>query len=220
MSPLLPFLLAALPAAPPTVTLPAEVPARPGRIAAIRAETDGQAVRWVLASTDADLVPLPADGKTALFCSPAAGRYVVFAWTAAGDVPSEAARCVVVVGDAPAPPPLPPTDPLTSDLRRLLAADPTPDKATHVAQLAAVYREAVKYAAHADVATAGDLAARIRTAASSLLPADALTTVRKRLAEEIAKTLPDDGEKPLDADTRKRAAALFARIATSLEVSP
>jgi hypothetical protein len=214
---LLPLLLAALPAAPPTVTLPAEVLARPGRIAALKAETDGQAVRWVLAAGDADLVPLPADGKTALFCAPTAGRYVVFAWTAAGDVPSEAARCVVVVGDTPIPPP---TDPFTADVRRLLAADPTPDKAAHVAQLAAVYREAVKYAAHADVATAGDLAARIRAAANSLLPTDALTAVRKRIAEEIAKTLPDDGEMPLDGDTRKKAAALFGRIATSLEVSP
>lgn len=220
MSPLLPLLLAALPAAPPTVSLPAEVPAKPGRIAAIKADTDGQVVRWVLAAGDADLVPLPADGKTALFCAPAAGRYVVFAWTAAGDTPSEAARCVVVVGDTPIPPPPPPTDPFTADIRRLLAADPTPDKAAHAAQLAAVYREAVKYAAHADVATAGDLAARIRAAANSLLPADALVAVRKRVAEEITKTLPDDGEKPLDADTRKKAAALFGRIATSLEVSP
>ena len=217
MFPLLPLLLAAPSAAPPTISLPAEVSAKPGRIAAVRADTDGNVVRWVLASADADLVPLPTDGKTALFCSPTPGRYVVFAWTAAGDVPSEAARCVVVVGDAPSPPP---ADAFTADIRKLLAADATPDKAAHVAQLAAVYREAGKYAAQADVATAGDLAARIRAAVSSLLPADALTAVRKRLAEEIAKTLPDDGEKPLDADTRKSAAALFARIATSLEVSP
>jgi hypothetical protein len=183
----------------------------------LRAETDGAVVRWVLAAGDADLVPLPTDGKSALFCSPVPGRYVVFAWTAAGDEPSDAARCVIVVGDAPQPPSPPPVDPLTAEFRRLLAAEPTPDKSAHLMQLAAVYREAGKYATQADVATAGDLAARIRAAVNLLLPTEALTSLRKRIAEEIAKVLPLDSDKALDAETRKKAAALFTRIATSLE---
>lgn len=232
MSLVLPLLIAATVTAAPTrdpdsprVTLPEEVSARPGRIVRVQAVSDGKAVCWVLASDAADLIPLSADGKAALFCSPTPGRYVLFAWTAGGDVPSEAARCVVVVGDGPTPVPVPPApppapaDPLTADFRRLLAADPAADKIGHLAQLAAVYREAVKYAANADVTTAGELAARIRAAANSLLPADALTAVRKRVAEEITKALSDDGDKPLDADARAQAAKLFARIATSLEAA-
>jgi hypothetical protein len=123
---------------------------------------------------------------------------------------------VVVVGDAP-PPKQPPADPLAAEFRRLLADDPTPDQPAHLAQLAAVYREAVKYADHPDVRTAAELAGRIRTAAASLLPADALVPVRKRIAEEIARHLPVDGDHPLDAATRKMAANLFDRIATALE---
>lgn len=206
----------------PTISLPAEVKAPAGRLVKLAATTDGKFVRWLLMSEEADLVPFP-DGKTALFCAPKPGRYTVLAWTAAGDVPSEAARCVVVVGDAPGPPPQPPqppqppVDPLVAEFRKLLADDATPDKPAHLAQLTALYREAVKFADHPDVKTAGELAARIRTAAATLLPADALVAVRKRIAEEITKELPVDGDAPLDPATRRKAALLFARIATSLE---
>lgn len=201
----------------PTISLPAEVAARPGRFCTISAETTGKAVRWVLATEDADLVPVPPDGKSALFVSPKAGRFVLFAWTASGDVPSEAARCVVVVGEPPAPDA---PDALTTELRALFAADPTAEKAAHLAQLAAVYREAVRYAENAEVRTAGELARRIRTAASTLIPATSLVAVRKRVAEEIMRHLPDDGEHALNAETRQLAAKLFTRIATSLEAAP
>jgi hypothetical protein len=197
-------------AADPTVKLPAEVAAQPGRIVTLKASTEGKLVRWALASDDADLIPFP-DGKTALFSSPKPGRYLVLAWTAAGDVPSEAARCVVVVATAP------PTDAFVADLQKLFADDKTSDKLAHLAQLAALYREAVAFADNADVRTAAELAARIRAAAGSLVPADALVPLRKRLAEEIGKSLPLDGEQTLDPTTRKKAAELFDRIAAALE---
>lgn len=202
---------------PPAVMLPAEVNAAPGRIVQLKAETTGRSVRWALASDDADLIPFPG-GKVALFSAAKPGRYLVFAWTAAGDEPSEAARCVVVVGSPPGPGP--PTDPFAAELQRLFASDPTPDKAAHRAQLAALYREAVAFAKRPDVRTAGELAARIRSAAAALLPADALTNIRKRIAEEIAKTLPVDGDRPLDPATRSAAGHLFDRIATALESIP
>src|SRR3954470_13873563 len=66
----------------PAVRLPAEVRARPGRLVRLAAETDGKMVRWASA--------------------PAPGRYRVLAWTVVGDVPSEAAVCVVVV-EGPGP---------------------------------------------------------------------------------------------------------------------
>ena len=66
---------------PPTITLPPEVTAQPGRLVRLTATTDGKLVRWQLASNEADLVPFP-DGKTALFCSPKPGRFTVFAWSA------------------------------------------------------------------------------------------------------------------------------------------
>lgn len=197
----------------PSIKLPAEAKALPGRILQLKAETTGKHVRWFLLSDDADLVPFP-DGATALFSSPKAGRYTVLAWTAAGDVPSDAAKCVVTVGEPPAPPP---ADPFVTDLQKLYAADAAADKAKALAQLAALYREAVAFAATAEVATTGDLAARIRAAGSTLLAADALVGVRKRIAEEITKELSADAEKPLDAATRTKAGKLFDHVAAVLE---
>jgi hypothetical protein len=211
---MLPLVFAAV-AGPPTISLPPEVNAPPGRIVKLSATTEGKLVRWQLAGDDADLVPFP-DGKTALFCSPKPGRFTVFAWTAGGDEPSEAAKCVIVVGEGPPPKPV---DALAAEFRKLLAADGTAEKLAHLVQLAALYREAAKYADHPDVKTAGELATRIRAAAASLLPADALISVRKRIAEEIAKELPVDTDAALDATTRRKAAALFLRIATSLEAA-
>ena len=208
---LLPLAIAQMPS--PAVKLPSEIKGLPGRIVRLTAETAEKNVRWYLVSEDADLVPFP-DGKVALFTAPKPGRFTVLAWTAAGDIPSDAAKCVVVIGDPPGPVPV---EPVARDLRKLFADDSTSDKSKHVAQLAALYREAIAYAEKAEVATAGDLAARIRAAASTLIPADALVGIRKRVAEEIAKELPADGEKPLDAATRAKAAKLFERIATHLE---
>ncbi len=198
----------------PSVKLPAEVAGQPGRIVQLKAEATGPHVRWFLVSEDADLVPFP-DGKVALFSSPKAGKYTVLAWTAAGDVPSDAAKCVIVVAGSPAPPPIP--SPFARDLQKLYADDATADKAKPLAQLVALYREAVAFAEKADVATTGDLAAHIRAAGGTLLAADALVGVRKRIAEEIAKELSTDADKPLDAATRTKAAKLFEQIATHLE---
>jgi len=206
-------LLFAAAAGPSAISLPPEVAAPPGRIVKLTAITEGKLVRWQLAADDADLVPFP-DGKTALFCSPKPGRFVVFAWTASGDEPSEAAKCVIVVGGEPGPKPV---DALADEFRKLLATDATADKFAHLVQLAALYREAVKYADHPEVKTAGELATRIRAAAGSLLPAEALTAIRKRIADEIARELPIESEAALDAATRRKAAQLFARIAASLE---
>src|SRR5437762_12251327 len=95
----LPLLLTGLTAnacADPVVKLPAEIKAKPGRLLKLQAETGGKLVRWVVCSDDADLIPF-GDGKSAIFCAPSAGRYRILAWTAEGDVPSEAAVCLVVV---------------------------------------------------------------------------------------------------------------------------
>src|SRR5687768_17332652 len=133
------FLLILAAAGPPTISLPPEVAAPPGRIVKLTAVTDGKLVRWQLAGDDADLIPFP-DGKTALFCSPKPGRFTVFAWTAAGDEPSEAAKCVITVGEPQPIPPPKPVDALAAEFRKLLAADSTAEKLAHLVQLAALYR--------------------------------------------------------------------------------
>lgn len=211
----------AIPADPgPVVKLPAEATAKPGRVLRLSAETTGTTVKWAIASDEADLIPLDAEGKSAIFTTPTPGKYLVLAWTAKGDVPSDVARCwVTVLGDPPRPP-VPPTPPgpvdqLTSDLATLYVADPSPTKATDAKQLAAVYREAVGFVDRADVATVVDLANRVKAAAASLVPATSLVPLRKRVAEEVAKVLTFDG--PLTPESRAAAKAAFGRIAAALE---
>lgn len=200
------LLLAAVEPAPPPIRLPAEVAARPGRLVRLEADTPAPHVRWLVVG-DADLVPLPGT-KSAVLVGPAPGQLLVFAWTAAGDVPSEAARCVVRVGD-PAPPP----DALAADLRAAFAADPSPQKAAHARQLTSAYRQAA--AAAGSARTAGEVYAALRHAVS--LPADALVGVRRRLGEEANKALAFDPDAALDAKSRAACVQFFTRLAGLLE---
>jgi len=196
-------------AEPSGVLLPAEVNAAPGRLVQLKAETNGTLVKWALASNDADLVPFP-DGKLAVFAAAKPGRYLVLAWTASGNEPSDAARCVVVVGDAK------PVDAFASEMQKLFDADVSPDKPQRVRQLAEVYRSAKGFAEKPEVRTVGQLAERLKATASAL-PPDVLMPLRTRIAEEIARTLPADAAKVLDAKERRTAVQLFGRIATTLE---
>jgi hypothetical protein len=211
---------------PPDVT--SEVKARPGRIATIEAKTEGKAVRWAIGDpdADADLIPLTADGRRVLFSSPVTGRYHLLCWTADADGPSDAARVLVIVGDAPPVPPTPPVppappvpaDPLTGELQALYAVDATPLKAAHMKQLVALYSLAPQ---HVDAAaTAEELAELVRKASAALLPPDAIFEVRRRVAAEVGKTL-GDGFRPLTPELRLVAKAAYARVAKSLsEVKP
>ena len=201
------FALALQCAAPVGVALPAEVQVPPGRVVVLKAETAGEVVRWATLADGVDLLAFP-DGKSAVFCSPVAGRFTVLAWTAAGNVPSEAARVVVVVGT-----PKPAANDFAAELRSLL----TTADAGHVKTLAAAYRAAAELAGKPDIATAGELAERVRAAVRGALPADALGAIRKRIAIESAARLPAGPDAPLTAEIRASAAKLFAEIATTLE---
>jgi hypothetical protein len=201
------------PAEPPAVVLPAEVNAAPGRAVVLKATSPGKQIRWLLPSSDADLVPFP-DGKTAVFAAPKPGRYSVYAWTAAGDVPGEAARCVVVVGE---PVPVPPENRFERDLLAAYAAEPAADKALHAKALAAAYREIEQLLRGGAGTTPGDVAAKLRACVEARLGADALRAVRSRLGEEIGKRFPADAEAALTPAQRADLAAAFARVAALLE---
>jgi hypothetical protein len=203
------------PSPPPTI--PTELTVRPGRIASIQATTSGATVRWLVIGDHYDLRPLPPDGKETLFVAPNPGRYLLFAWTSDVNGPTEAARCVITVAE---PPPPPQPDALIRELAELDAQDRTPDKARHRRQLAAVYREAVRFTERGELTTTGELARRLRSAVQALLPDGTLEPVRQRIAQEIRKTLPDAAEQPLTPAVRQAAVQLFTRIATALESIP
>lgn len=198
--------------------LPAEVKAAPATIAEVRAETTGKVVKWVALTPGLSVRPID-DGRVLLVSGPA-GRYELLAYTALGDVPSDPARCVVVIGEPPGPnpkPPEPPPDSLRAKLKAAFDADPAPPEAKreHAKDLAALYRAAAKLAEDSAVPTSGELLRRVRDAAGTLVGPDALREVRRAAGRELSALLPTDA--PLAPTHRTSAAALFRKLATILE---
>lgn len=202
----------------PTVSLPPAVAARPGRLVQIAAKTDCKLVRWYLAGDDADLIVMEST-RSAIFSAMAPGRYRILAWTAAGDIPSEPAVCVVTVGSAPPVPPGPvePTDPLAVALKGLLEANQDPDKTKQLVALADVYRRAGRAATDPEIKTAGDLFAFARRQALAALPPMALEAIRAKLGEELAAVLPTDPDAALTPSIRTAATEIYNKLAGILE---
>lgn len=132
-----------------------------------------------------------------------------------GKTSIETARATVVIGTpAPVVPPTP-ADPLTANLQAVYSADTAApaDKAKHKAALAAVYRQGVTALADPKVVTSADLLAVLKTASSSVVPANALGGVRGVIGAELAGTFGTTTT-PLD---RAAATAALTRIASALE---
>lgn len=185
-----------------------EVQADPGRILRLQAEP---ASKWLLLD-DAGADLLSCDGgKFADFAAAVPGRYKLVVTGPDGS----ASRVVVVVGDAPPPVPPKPGDPLEARIKAAFDADASPKKSEHAKDLAELYRQAATMSARPDVATAGDLLARVRDASASLVGADALRAVRTEAAKELAALLPADAA--LSDGQRKAAAELFGRLAAILD---
>lgn len=213
------FMLAAMLAgqaadpAPITVTASPDKPAR-GRMVKVRAKTDAKSPLW---RVDGPAVDVEPDGTLLRFVTSGPGVVTVRVYAPAGDTVAEGVLAITVDGPPePAPPPRPdPNDPLLADLKAAYLAESSATKAADLAQLAAVYREAVEFSKSADAAKVSDLVAKVRSIAARLVTAGALTGVRQRIAAELGKTFPHDG--PLTAESREAAAAAFARIAGALE---
>lgn len=207
--------------APPALKVPVEVKAPAATIAEVRAETTGKVVVWVVLTPGLSVRSIDS-GRVLLFSGPA-GRYECLAYTALGDVPSEPARCAIVIGDAPGPgpkppkPPDPPPDPLRAKLKFAFDTDPAPLelKRDQARDLAALYRAAAKLAEDPAVTTAGELLRRVRDAAGTLVGPDALREVRRVVGNELSSLLPTDSA--LTNDGRAATATLFRKLATNLE---
>jgi hypothetical protein len=206
---------------PPPLRLPAEVRGRPGRLVTVEADTPAARVCWhaCRGADIPDLWPSP-DGKTLLFCTPTPGRYELIAWAAAGGVPTAAVGCSVLIEtpEPPVPPPPEPADPFRAALQAAWDAATAPDRAAQRDRLASLYRVAGQDTVRQpQLHTAGELFAALRQAAATLLPADALPQVRAAIAAELRAALPSAPDSPLDAATRDRCAAAFARVAQALD---
>ena len=210
---------------PPALKLPTSVKTPVGKLGKLRAETTGKYVRWI-ASPGLDLDP--TDNGRTLYYTGLPGTYELRAYTAAGDVPSEAVLTTVTIGDGGPPGPLPPAPPipppqpvdaLKSKLKDAFAAavGSPEEKAEWAKDLAALYRSAKKTCADKKITTTTQLKAKFKEAATALLDGDdALREVRQVVALELAAILPPATEDVTD-DQRAATAALFTRLAAILE---
>ena len=116
------------------VKLPAEIKGKPGEFVVISATTTDPQVKWFGIDAGLNLFPaqLLKDSKTAVVTALVPGRYRVLAVSAKGDMPSEFAECLVVIGDAPpvvvipvppGPDPTPPPAPVSGPRGVLLVRE-------------------------------------------------------------------------------------------------
>jgi len=207
------YFLCAVLSADPLVQLPPTLQAKPGRLVQISAKSEQKLVKWFLIGEDADLIVMES-GKSAIFSASNAGEYRVLAWVASGDVPSDAAVCVIRVGESPAPGP---SDSLQLALQGIYGGIQDAQKNEQRQTLAKVYRQAAKAAGDPQWRTAGELYNAIRAISVKALPDDALRPIRDRLGDEIATILPTDAATPLNDEIRKKGVNFYTRGANILE---
>jgi hypothetical protein len=199
----------------PALTVPAEVSAAPAVITEIRAETTGKRVVWVPLTPGLSVRAI--DNGRVLLVSGAPGRYELLAYTALADVPSEPARCIVLIGKPPLPE-LP--DALAEKVRAALDGDAERDtskKRKLARQLAVLYRELAREAQDAALTSPKEFRQVARDAAARMIGPDALAGVRKEVAAELAALLPTDA--PFSEAQRAAVAKLFDRLAAILDGS-
>ena len=206
------FILLSLLVQSPKVELPATLNAKPGRLIQITAKTEQKAVKWFLASSDADLIVMEST-KTAIFSAMIPGDYRLIAYTAASDVPSDPSICIVTVGNIA---PIPPNDPLAVALENIWGALQEPDSKTSKAALIATYRDGAALVDDPKIVDFGAFHAALLAARRKRLADDKLLTIRERISAEW-QTLGDAPETLLTSEIRGKIRNIMARVVAALE---
>jgi hypothetical protein len=206
------FILLSLLVQSPKVELPEKLNAKPGRLIQITAKTEQKAVKWFLASSDADLIVMEST-KTAIFSAMIPGDYRLIAYTAASDVPSDPSICIVTVGNIA---PIPPNDPLAVALANIWGALQEPDSKTSKAALIATYRDGAALVDDPKIVDFGAFHAALLAARRKRLADDKLLTIRERISAEW-QTLGDAPETLLTSEIRGKIRNIMARVVLALE---
>lgn len=194
---------------------------------------DGGKVKWRLdpglEEVRLDLLLPPefiAQMKGKVVTSQKAGTYKVEAWNAKGDVASDIAVCVVVVGGGAAPdPPTPPLDAFTKRIVEAWQAEPESDRAK-VGVYRALFAQFAKeiYAKDAAVygaspysyMTVGYLR-KVMTDGRKLAIKDSLRGVAAVIGADMDAALPTKDSVEIDDVLRARFSAAFTKYAKALE---
>jgi hypothetical protein len=218
----------------PVVKLPAAVKGEVGDYIVVKAETDSPVVKWKVLSTNLKMFPMELlkDTKTAVFHSTQPGKYRVMAWTAKGDVPSDAAECsieVLATGPLPPPPPPPPppgppnppppppgpTDPFAQRIADAVKTDKATDadkKATATA-MQGFYLSCKSNMDNKAFTTVGAFLASYWKVSAALAEKDACAEARRLCGEKVYGLFGEDADATLDDALRAKAAILFDQLA-------
>lgn len=200
----------------PSINLPKDLTVKPGRLLKIEATSAGKSIRWANTSDDADLI-VSESGRWAIFSSTIPGTYKVFAWTCAGDTPSEASICAILVSEPnPQPNPPAPDDALKNAIKAIYGADNSPGKKGYKDSLQALWLEIARKASDLDIRSVGELFSIAKASSAKILPAEALLPIREKIAADINANLPTDPQAELTVEIRTKAAKLFNRYAEIL----
>lgn len=224
------FLLLAPAALAQTVKVPPKLEGPAYRLLSLAVESDGKATRWI-ASDGLDVFrefdPDPKVIRLRLIAYQD-GLYKIHFVTAKGDALSEFATTAVVIGKAPDPGPGPkppepkpdpvePTDPLFAKLKAAWLTEADPKKGEYRKALAEVWAAAAKEAQNSAYTTYGAWLQAVRNVSAKMLPATALTNVRRAIADYLNAAVTTDGEAAMTPDLRVLAATEAARVARMLE---
>lgn len=205
---------------------PAEVRVKPGRLASVVIQHDGDDVKW-MGSEELDQFreydPDPKKIRLRILAGDKKGKYRLTAISCKEGKLSDFYHCDIIVDDKPGPGPGPepepePNDPLHQPLLAAFYAENAADKADIKSRLADFYEEAASAAKDQTYKTWGALFGAMKSASQSpsVNVFGKLTAVQKVLQEEMGKVLPADGTRALDAAGRETAANLFLRFAKVL----
>lgn len=215
----------------PVITLPTEIRAEKGVFTAIKAETDGVVVRWVVLDRGISLLPgeMLRDPKSTVVIGLKVGRFRIAAYTAKDDVPSKLAEAVVIVTDPdappgpvdpPKPPPTPPTppgpaDPLAAKIKAAFDADKSDAKAKKEAATAlqGLFLELSVSIDKGTYANVGQFLEAYRQIAAKMVPGETIIDARRIAATEAYAVFGSDAEAQFSNEMKTKGKALLAKLA-------
>jgi hypothetical protein len=219
----------------PKLIFPARLQGLPGSFIVVKPiQIDGKSVKYFTPSPGLNLFPadLLSDKTATVATANLPGKYLVYGYTALGDIPSDPASIEIIIGD-PGPTPFPPkppapnppdpdptpspTDPLSEALEAIWGALDEPNKVQSKAKLAQVYRESAKVCKDPAFLTVGQAFARSKEIGKATLPDSSLSSLRSRISEELRSVVPIDPSVILSAELRAKIASQLDRMANLVE---
>lgn len=210
------------------VVLPEKVEGLPGAWLVISPKSiTGGSPKWDIPSglAEVDLSALFGDevakkakGKVVVGSIP--GKYIISAWNAKGDVPSDISKCeVTIIGVTPPPPP---SDTFILEMQKALdeeKAMPVATKVSHTKNLSLLYKNAGPIINDPNNKTAKDIIDTMHLAVNSKLgdrdPPKVLAPLRRTIANELNKYF---GMNPdLTPEVRQEFTIQFNRVRVALD---